>query len=98
MQKAAGFFYQITRQVYRDKISVYVNRHPRASSNTQQDKRTSAGQNPKHERTWKNFMRTQKIRIITFVKYVRTFKYRQLPLENIYEHLSMDNLCVGISS
>ena len=36
---------------------------------------------------WANpeiFLQTLKIRIITFGKYVRTFKYGQLPLENIY--------------
>ena len=47
----------------------------------------------KHGRIRKNFLRTQKIRIITFEQYLRTFKYGQLPLENIYEHLNTDNLC-----
>ena len=36
----------LTQTKYRDKISVYANRHPRADSNTQQDKHTSAGQDP----------------------------------------------------
>ena len=38
------------------------------------------------------FLRTMKIRIITFGKYVRTFKCEQLPLKNIYEPLNRGRL------
>ena len=41
--------------------------------------------------------RTRKIPIITFGKYIRTIKYGQLPLKNIYKHLNTDNLCICIS-
>ena len=52
----------------------------------------------KDGRTRKIFLWTWKMWIITFGKYIFTFIYGQLPLENIYEYLNMDNLCVGISS
>ena len=50
----------------------------------------------KDGRTRKNFLRTRKIRTITFGEYKCTFKYGKLPLENICERLNTDNLCVGI--